>query len=289
MFMTSSKKTYIIIPVHNRKEITLSCLENLRITKALENYSVIVVDDGSTDGTYEDVKREYPSVLIVKGSGDLWWTGAIKLGMEYASHFHAEYIFWLNDDCHLKKNTLSVLIRFMQNYPNTITAPRCLAEVSGSPVKNGCLKRTRKSAAPGEITFVDSLSGYCVGIPRSVYEVIGFPDETRFPHYSGDDTYTLKATRNNYKVCILGNAEVLLKNFEDTEHSFSSYLDCRFSSFPKMKEVFLAKKSRYYLHSQFYYHLEKYTLILGLFLFVVKVILWSIEYFWLFLKNFSTQ
>jgi GT2 family glycosyltransferase len=38
---------------------------------------VIVVDDGSSDRTAEEVAENYPKVTILKGDGNLWWTGAI--------------------------------------------------------------------------------------------------------------------------------------------------------------------------------------------------------------------
>ena len=78
------ENVYIIIPVHNRKEITLKCLDTLKQNGDLDKYYVIVIDDGSTDGTSEAIQSLYPDVIILTGDGNLWWTGAIKKGMEYA-------------------------------------------------------------------------------------------------------------------------------------------------------------------------------------------------------------
>jgi glycosyltransferase involved in cell wall biosynthesis len=49
--MTLNKSVFILIPVHNRKTITLACLEALEKNSDLERYQVVVIDDGSTDGT----------------------------------------------------------------------------------------------------------------------------------------------------------------------------------------------------------------------------------------------
>jgi GT2 family glycosyltransferase len=43
------KSVHIIIPVHNRKTLTLACLENLKTNGDLNKHHVIVVDDGSGD------------------------------------------------------------------------------------------------------------------------------------------------------------------------------------------------------------------------------------------------
>lgn len=281
MVSQSDQNVYIVIPVHNRKATTLSCLDNLEQIGVLSQYSVIVIDDGSTDGTEEAVIAMYPSVSLLKGTGDLWWTGAIRIGMEYAAHANAEYIFWLNDDCQITKDTVSILIEFMQENPNTVAAPQCLAELSNISIENGCIQRTRKTANSGEFAFVESLSGYCVGIPRSVFESIGFPNDKKFPHYAGDDTYILRATRRGFKACIVGNAKVILKSISETEYSFGSYLRERFSTSPNIHDVFFKKKSRYYLYSQFHYYLEKYTFIIGFSLFTTKTAMWLTEYFWI--------
>ncbi len=279
----TQKNVYIIIPVHNRKKITLACLDNLKNIGVLEKYSVIVIDDGSEDGTGDAITSMYPTVSLEKGTGNLWWTGAIRRGMEKAADLNADYIFWLNDDCHLSEETLPTLIEFMQKHPNMIAAPRCVAENSNLTIENGCIGRIRATANHNEITFVDSLSGYCVGIPKSVFESIGFPNEKRFPHYSGDDTYILKATKKKFRACIVGNSEIILKNFSETEHGFQNYLRNRFSIFPTIHDIFFHKKSRYFLYSQFYYHLEKYQFAKGITFFSIKSILWIIEYCWLYL------
>ena len=65
---------YIIIPVHNRKALTLACLENLKTNGDLQKYQVIVVDDGSSDRTATEVKENYPEVIVLQGDGNrLFW------------------------------------------------------------------------------------------------------------------------------------------------------------------------------------------------------------------------
>ena len=111
---------YIIIPVHNRKALTLACLENLKINSNLQKYQVIVVDDGSSDRTSEEVVANYPEVIILKGDGNLWWTGAIKKGMEYAYEHGAEYLIWLNDDCLVESHTFDDLVSFCRIHVDSV-------------------------------------------------------------------------------------------------------------------------------------------------------------------------
>ncbi len=109
----NNESIYIIIPVHNRKALTLDCLENLKTNSDLQKYQVIVVDDGSCDRTADKVAENHPEVTILKGDGNLWWTGAVALGMEYAYEQEAEYFIWLNDDYQFSCGTLKNLVSFV--------------------------------------------------------------------------------------------------------------------------------------------------------------------------------
>ncbi len=111
MVSPTEQFVYIIIPVHNRKQIAIACLENLNTCGDLQKYHVIVVV-GSTDGTAEVIRSQYPMVEIITGDGNLWWTGAIALGMKYAYERGAEVLIWLNDDCQISCSTIDNLVSF---------------------------------------------------------------------------------------------------------------------------------------------------------------------------------
>jgi len=66
---------YILIPVHNRKEFTRQCLLSLR-KQTYKKIKIVVIDDGSLDGTGGMLAREFPAVHVIKGDGNLWWADA---------------------------------------------------------------------------------------------------------------------------------------------------------------------------------------------------------------------
>ena len=271
----------IIIPVHNRKQITLECLKHLRHLDILDRFQVIVVDDGSTDDTSVAIQQFYPEVTLLEGNGSLWWTGAIALGMQYAFEQGAEYVIWLNDDCLPDPHALEMLVSHMQSHPGVIVAPACYTEDRQTLIENGCQKQQRLTAQPGEIVSVQTLSGYCVGLSKQIYTEIGTPNAKRFPQYCGDDTYILKATRSGFKAYILGDARIILANLTGSEHDFIPYIQARFVKHPTLENIFLEKKSRYYIPSQFFYHVEKYGWI-GSVLFLGKCINWLRQYYFKF-------
>jgi GT2 family glycosyltransferase len=198
---------YIIIPVHNRKALTLACLENLKINGDLQKYYVIVVDDGSSDRTSEEVTANYPEVIILKGDGNLWWTGAIALGMKYAYEHGAEYLIWLNDDCQLSDRAIDDLVSFASEHQNTIIGCQGIDQEKPEVVAFGGKRKTWQGyrfihVLEKVVTKCDLLSGNVVCLPRSVIDKIGYPDSVSTPHYGGDSLYLIRAQKSGFTIYV---------------------------------------------------------------------------------------
>jgi len=273
---TTKEPVYIVIPVHNRKETTLACLKNLEKCGDLQRYYVVIVDDASTDGTKDAINTLYPEVIVLPGNGDLWWTGAMALGMQHAYEQGAEYFIWLNDDCIPGAETLPRLIEFMRTHPDTLVAPTCYSSEADSltPQHNGFRGRQGCAAKQGEIIFVDGMSGWCVGIPASVFRQIGPPDASKFPHYSGDDMYILKATRSGFKACLVGDIQATLIGPVHAKLDFQDYFKPGLPPAATFQSLFWNKKSPYRLPTKFFFFQERYGLLIGTFLFLTKLIAW---------------
>lgn len=206
-----SATTFAVVPVHNRREITLGCLRHLRDQGDLDWLEVIVVDDGSADGTGEAVRAEFSNVLLMHGHGNLWWTGAIRAGMEAALRRGASCVLWLNDD--------------------TLPHPDVLRRIASVALREGCivsargrvklpsveedfkgLEKTRwglrfKPNMPRNgVLEVDACRGNCLAIPRAVVESIGFPDSRHLPQYYGDTDYTMRARARGIRCLMLVDA-----------------------------------------------------------------------------------
>ena len=97
----------IIIPIYNRiavtkvglKKLKLSLNHYLKFGKKKYTFSIIVVDDGSSDQSAYWIENHYPEVIILKGDGNLWWAGSINLGSKHAiNKLKSDYnITWNND------------------------------------------------------------------------------------------------------------------------------------------------------------------------------------------------
>lgn len=111
-------KIATIITVFNRKQKTLSSLKHLFAAEMfynkkyqeerIINVSVFLTDDGSTDGTADAVRAEFPEhdITILQGTGNLFWAGGMRMAWKAAINTRTawDYYLLLNDDTYMNEN-----------------------------------------------------------------------------------------------------------------------------------------------------------------------------------------
>jgi hypothetical protein len=108
----------IIIPTYNSKNTLKSTLESLYIQNH-RNFEVIVIDNGSEDGTYEFIKNTFPWIKIIKNNKNLGSCVARNQGINIAK---GEYIMFMDSDVELEKNFFSKLEKILKIIPKNIVA-----------------------------------------------------------------------------------------------------------------------------------------------------------------------
>lgn len=211
------RKIFVVFPVHNRVRSTLGFLESMA-RQTYTNFQVVICDDGSTDGTSEVLAREYPHVLVIPGTGNLWWTGGINRCVSHVLQVAADddYVLTINNDVTVPEWYLAQKVARAQEYPGSIIGSLCVymdkpdqIETSGfvmdlstgtgrSLTKSGD-QRSPQYRGMEQVTYVP---GKGVLIPVRVYKEIGIYDEARLPHYHADADFCIRASKAGVPVFI---------------------------------------------------------------------------------------
>ena len=202
-------KIAIIIPTFNRKDCLSRLLGQLK-SQVLDGVemSIVVVVDGSTDGTLEMLNSEFPDVHIVQGDGDWWWTRSINEGCRYAAEKGAEAVLLMNDDTEVGNRFVAPLLEKSREYPGAVIGSLNVTKEEPCRIYfSGVKKITWWNAKSYRYhkafeCYDGSLSGLYESvilmgrglfIPISVFDRIGFFDERAFPQYKADVDFVLTA------------------------------------------------------------------------------------------------
>jgi GT2 family glycosyltransferase len=271
------RRPAVIIPVRNRLELTLACLERLELNGDLHTHEVLVVDDGSTDGTGAMIARRHPEVAVRQAGGDLYWGGAIAMGMEELLRPGPRTIFWLNDDCLPQAGALETMDRILAEDPGSIAVPRCIDAMSREPWPNGFIGRQRVTGQVGVRRTLDGASGYCAGVGAAVSAALGPVDAKRFPHYYADSAYTLRAARAGFRVVLHGDATVELVRPGRPSHQIGEKIVRTESLRENSRRVFAAVNSPFRLGTLFAFQRLKRGPLLGTLLAAVRTTSWTLQ------------
>ena len=112
--MEKSLDVSIIIVNYNTKELTRNCLKSVFEQTKDILFEVIVSDNGSTDGSIEMIKSEFPQVVLIENNANLGFGAANNRGLKMAK---GKYIFYLNSDTVLLNNAVKIFFDYWENFP----------------------------------------------------------------------------------------------------------------------------------------------------------------------------
>lgn len=209
----------IIIPVYNHLHLTKQTLYDLAIAlKDVDSFfQPVIIDDGSSDGTFEWVLKNYPKIHILKGDGHLWWSGAVNLGARYAIEtLESDYILLWNNDIVFDNIYFQNILNVIKKYgSDTIIGSQIYVAgqdnmtwslggyfdpYSGKHGMAGYFKKTHESL--GNVIDADWLTGMGTIIPKKIIEDLNYWDYDNFPQYYGDSDFTYRAKLKGYKIFV---------------------------------------------------------------------------------------
>lgn len=207
----------VLITCFNRKDKTLICLRSLQKSVALLSSAfkvkVYLVDDGSTDGTSDSVKVEFPEVKIIKGSGQLYWAGGMRLAWLAAIQGDSNYFLLLNDDTFLYEDSLSRILDASEKISikkgraavligSTIEKELGLISYGGRKLYSKLRPNSYSVFSDTEFLECDLGNANIMLIEKSIVQRIGILSN-RFTHGIADYEYTLRAKKSGIDVVVI--------------------------------------------------------------------------------------
>ena len=179
----------VIIPHWNGRRHLHDCLTSLR-RQTFADHEVILVDNGSTDGSQKYVREEFPEVILIELGENRGFTGACNAG--YAAG-RGEFVCLLNNDTETDPRWIEVLVDTFERHPQVgIVAGKMLLfdqrdhfhtagdyyRVNGLPGNRGVWQADRGQYDREEPVF--SACGGAAAYRRIMVEQIGFLDDAFF-------------------------------------------------------------------------------------------------------------
>lgn len=206
--MKQYPRVSIVTPIFNGIEHTLAYLESLSGC-SYPNYEVIIVDDGSTDGSGCIIAANFPDVRILQGDGNLWWSGGTNMGIRDALARGTDFVLTLNNDVKVAPDFLDALVSAARENPGAIIGGKIYFMDDPERIWSAGGKldwlsgKTLVQIGHGQLDRdefcrrepMDFLTGMNVLIPSAVFDKIGLYDDVHFPQYHGDSEFTLRARK----------------------------------------------------------------------------------------------
>lgn len=204
-------KVCIVTPIHNGWSATRSFLRSSD-ELVYPEVEMIIVDDGSTDGSARRIGEEFPDVVVIAGDGNLWWTGATNLGAAEALARGAHFIFTCNNDVILDRDVISSSVACALGAGKALVGS--IVSYQGDPDRVW-FSGARFDPSSGEIAHdteswptadgprpVPILTGMGMLIPAQAYQDLDGFDAASFPHYLADCDFSLRAAAHGYELLV---------------------------------------------------------------------------------------
>lgn len=213
-------RVHVLAPVHNRRSITEGFVRCLK-AQTYGNFGLILIDDGSTDGTADLVRSYLPATTVLRGDGSLWWAGSLQRALDFLKGGAAkdgDIVLIMNDDTRFDPDFIEKGVKALLGAKHSLLLAQLYDATEGGLIESGVTVdwkelRFRPAAKPEEVNCL-STRGLFLRF-EDMLKIGGFWPRL-LPHYASDYEYTLRARRKGFRFLTL--PEVRLWGYED-EHT----------------------------------------------------------------------
>jgi len=216
----------IIIPAYSGYEQLRHCLESL-YNSQYSDFDVVVVDHGDTDELTSRVRAAFPRTTCIRGTPDLWWSGASNLGIRHALNGGSKLIMLLNHDCYVHDDTIEKLLLCMETTANAIITPvqhnlytnkDTIGALSffllGFPTIVPPAAWYRRLYSQPLVPTHLILGGRDAVMRANIFQDTGYFDEINLPHYGADHDFYLRCRSAGIRLFVCTDSIV---DIDDTQ------------------------------------------------------------------------
>jgi GT2 family glycosyltransferase len=237
-----SETIFILLPVHNRRETTrrfINCLKK----QTYHKYHLLLIDDGSTDGTEEMVRNEIEASTVIKGQGNWWWAGSLQQGYVWLKTHKppsTDIVLMINDDTVFGPDFLEKAVFVLRKRPKTFLLTRCYSQQSGQLIDDGVHVDWKRFSfeRPSTLKPINCLSTRGLFFRVEDLLTVGGLRPGLLPHYGSDYEFTIRAHRKGMDLATDPSLELRLDETATGYHQ----VDDR-SILNALKAVFSRKSS----------------------------------------------
>jgi GT2 family glycosyltransferase len=216
-----SPRVAMIVLNWNGRDDTVACLRSLR-SLDYPNYEVVMVDNGSIDGSVEAVKASFPNVAILETGENLGFAEGNNVGLRHALAHGADYALLLNNDTEVVHDFISLLVGAIEGIPQAGVAgptiyyfdrPTTIWSAGGAidwsrgrtrMVGLDEVDRGQFGESPRPVDFV---TGCALLIKMPLVEQVGLLDPRFFTYYE-ETEWCLRVARAGFKILHVPQAKV---------------------------------------------------------------------------------
>ena len=240
--MNYCMKTTVVIPNYNGIDYLRDCLESLKEC-SYEDFKVIVVDNGSTDGSADMVRKSFPEYTLIGLTSNTGFAYAVNRGIEAAD---TEYVLLLNNDTKVRQHFVSNLEKALDSDERIFSASARMLSMADPDIMDGAgdyycalgwayaYAKGRPASKAGKARRIFSSCAGAAIYRKSILDEIGYFDEAHFA-YLEDVDIGYRARIKGYVNVYEPTAEVL--------HAGSGYSGSRYNEF----KVKLSSRNSTYL------------------------------------------